>query len=194
MSTYYEVIELLGGMTIVLGALFAFIGKIWLSRVVERNKHELSTELRMLEKDLNAANQKLDAQLQHSVFVSQVQFDREYKIYGEAWGHLVELKIATSQLRPLLDYINPEQTEEERKKERYDKFVDPFNEFSSHIEKNKPFFSAKVYDDLNAVRSECLNESAYFKHGKLGDTNYYEHATENNREIARLIDVACDSI
>ncbi|HHX8650519.1 TPA: hypothetical protein ACVO32_004407 [Vibrio diabolicus] len=194
MEYYREVVELLGGVTLVLGGLFAFISKIWLSRIIERNKSDLAIELKKLEQDLTSANQRLDAQLQHSVFVSQVQFDKEYRIYGDAWELLVELKIVTSQLRPIFDHIDPSQSEEERKAERYNQFIAPFNAFSTTLEKNKPFFSESVYAALIAVRNACYDESVDYKYGKSADRDYYEKAVENNRNIGKLVDLACEAM
>ncbi|SHF56510.1 hypothetical protein SAMN02745753_02200 [Marinomonas polaris DSM 16579] len=194
MEYYSEAIKLLGGTTIVLAAFFGFVGKIWLSRIVEKNKSELTLELKRLEQELVASNKRLDADLQHSIFVSQVQFDKEYKIYGEVWEYLVELNVSTSQLRPVFDTINENQLEDDRKRERYNNFATPFNKFASTIEKNKPFFSLAVYQTLSDVRKACYNESVDYKHGKSSDQNYYKNSVENNREISALIDLACESI
>ncbi|MGF1903403.1 MULTISPECIES: hypothetical protein [Aliivibrio] len=194
MEYYDEIVELLGGITVVLAALFAFISKIWLSRIIEHNKNKLMLKLKKVEHELGIANKRLDAQLQHSVFVSQVQFDKEYRIYGEVWECLVELKIATGNLRPWMDKTDPQQSEKERILERYNAFITPFNNFSMALEKNKPFFSKKVYQALSDVRNECDNESIDYKYGKSTDKNYYECAVQNSRKIAELIDLSCDVI
>lgn len=194
MEYYSEIVKLLGGTTIVLAGLFGFIGKIWLSRIIERDKSELSLEIKKLEQEIITANKRLDAELQHSIFVSQVQFDKEYKVYGEAWANLVELKIATQQLRPMLDHIDPSQTEEDRKTERYKNFITPFNDFSTTMEKNKPFFSLTVYETLSAIRKACLNEGIEYKHGNSSDLTYFDNAEKNSKEISGLIEGACDAI
>lgn len=100
-----EIIALLGGATIVLAALFAFIGKLWLSRDIEREKYNLQKQMIQIQNELSATNKKLEAELQRSIHVDKIQFDYEFKIYQEVWSSLVSLRMVTMRLRPTIDEV-----------------------------------------------------------------------------------------
>jgi len=62
-----------------------------------------------------------------TVFVDKLQFEHEHAIYKQAWETLYLLLKATLQLRPTIDFFNPDESEEERMNGRMNAFVDPFN-------------------------------------------------------------------
>ncbi|MDN3617215.1 hypothetical protein ACFFUS_00075 [Vibrio gallaecicus] len=154
----------------------------------------MKTKLTAFEQELKATNNKLEAGLQKSIAISQIQFEKEYLIYGEIWEALVSLKIATDGLRPIMDYVDPKQSEDERKQERMTQFIDPFNSFSLLLQTHKPFYSSSVYEALSNVRTKCHHESVDFDVGKKNDPDYYKEAVANSREISSLIDDACTAI
>jgi hypothetical protein len=194
MEVYEELLKILGGTTLVLAALFGFISKVWLSKIIEAQKLEMKTKMAAFEQELKTTNKKFEAELQKTIAISQIQFEKEYLIYGEIWEALVSLKIATDSLRPLMDYIDPKQSEDERKQERMKNFIVPFNSFSLLLQKHKPFYSASVYEALSNVRTKCHHESVDFDVGKKNDPDYYKEAIANSREISSLIDDACTAI
>jgi hypothetical protein len=194
MEVYEELLKTLGGVTLVLAALFAFISKIWLSKIIENQKNEMKVKFAAFEQELKITNKKFEAELQKSIAISQIQFEKEYLIYGEIWESLVQLKIATDRLRPIMDYRDPNQNEDERKKERMTQFINPFNSFSLLLQKHKPFYSSSVYEALSNVRTKCHHESVDYDVGKQNDIGYYKEAVANSREISSLIDDACTAI
>jgi hypothetical protein len=194
MEVYEELLQILGGITLVLAALFGFISKVWLSKIIEAQKLEMKAKLTTFEQELKKTNKKFEAELQKSIAISQIQFEKEYLIYGEIWEALVSLKIATDSLRPIMDYVAPEQSEDEIKQKRMKNFIDPFNSFSLLLQKHKPFYPISVYEALSNVRTKCHHESVDFEVGKKNDRDYYKEAVANSREISSLIDDACTSI
>ncbi|WP_047691630.1 hypothetical protein [Vibrio sp. ZOR0018] len=188
------IIGLLGGGTVVLAALFAFISKIWISRIVETNKAELQKDLLSLKKELDSTNKKLDAELQSATYISQVQLEHEYKVYRDIWASLVELKSATMHLRPFMDYVDPNQSQEDRIRERLQPFVVKFNEMYKVLEHNKPFYPQDIYEALDRVCEKCRHESIDSEYIECNNAEYYKEAQTNRREIIDLISSACDAI
>ena len=115
--------------------MFAFIGKLWLSRIIEQEKASLQSKLTTLQANLNATTKKFEAELQRSVHIDKLQFDYEFKIYKEVWFALVELRIATMRLRPTFDQLDPLQSKENRIKERQDAFFKSLANYRDVVEK-----------------------------------------------------------
>lgn len=107
MESLYDVFKILGGVTAILVGLFTLISKIWLSRIIEKYKHELQIELKNIQHELEVTNRKLEAEIQSSIYISQKQLEHEYAIYQNIWISLTELKNATLRLRPTMDYVDP---------------------------------------------------------------------------------------
>ena len=189
-----QIFALLGGVTVIVAALFAFIGKLWLSRIIEKDKHQLQKQILSINDELSTTSKKLEAELQRSIHIGKVQFEHEFSIYKEVWVTLIELRMATMRLRPALDHINPDQSEEERTKERLNAFYAPFQEFRNVIEKNKPFYSSKVYESLEAVLEVCYGESVDFEYKERKKSEYYKEARENHKKIIESIDRTCEAI
>ena len=194
MDSFYDVFKVLGGVTAILVALFTFISKIWLSRIVEKNKYELQVELKSVQYDLDVTNRKLDAEIQSSVYISQKQLEHEYDIYQNVWASLIELKNATMQLRPLMDYVDPKKTREEVIRERLQVFGEKYNQFAAVILHNKPFYPQSVFDVLDRVIEKCRHESIDSEYIERNNSEYYKEAQENRQEIIGLIDNACTKI
>lgn len=189
-----DIIALLGGVTVVLAALFGFIGKLWLSRIVEKEKHELQKQVMIIQNDLSATNKKLEAELQRSIYVDKMQFEYEFQIYKEVWSSLVSLRMVTMRLRPTLDYIDPKQSNEDRQRERLQAFAGPFENYRDIIEKNKPFYSPIVYKALADILEKCYGESIDFEYAERDSREYFKEARKNEKQIVEAIDFACEAI
>ncbi|EHC07694.1 hypothetical protein Sbal625DRAFT_0025 [Shewanella baltica OS625] len=194
MESYNEIIKILGGTTLVLAALFGFIGKVWLAKIVENYKVNLQQQLLEVQSDIDATNKKLNAKLQSATYISQIQLEHEYKIYQEIWVLLVELKTSTLRLRPAMDYVEPNQSQEDRIRERLQVFAEKFNAVFKALEHNRPFYPHEIYQVLDHVCEKCRHESIDSEDIERNNSEYYKEARKNQQEIVALINSACDSI
>ena len=194
MEVVNEVFSVLGGVTVVLAGLFAFISKVWISRIVDKNKFELQVELNNIQNELNLTNKKLDAELQNSIYISQIQLEHEYKIYQNVWALLIDLRNSTLRLRPMMDYVDPKKSKEEIIKERLCVFGDNYNTFAMALEQNKPFYPQEVYDVLDSVSEKCRHESIDSEYIERKNSEYYKEAQSNRKEILELINNSCSVI
>jgi len=182
-----EIAAVLGGYTVVLGALFAFLGRVWVLRIVEREKYSL-------QRQLDETNRKLQAELDRDLHISKTQFDNEFTNYKSIWVCLVDLRSSTLQIRPMLDYIDPNESKEDRLKLRLEKFRDSFNALREQIEKNKPFYATSVYESLTNVVALCHSEAIDAEYHERSQREYWKEADENRKNIASAIDETCESI
>ncbi|GIA35922.1 hypothetical protein ACEO96_18790 [Vibrio anguillarum] len=194
MESYNEIIQILGGTTVVLAALFGFIGKVWLAKIIENHKASLQQQLLELQAKVDATNKKLNAELQSATYISQIQLEHEYKIYQEIWALLVELKTATLTLRPIMDYVDPNQSQQDRIRERLQAFSEKFNAVFKALEHNRPFYPNEIYEVLDHVCEKCRHESIDSEYIERNNAEYYKEARKNQQEIVTLINSACDKI
>ena len=77
-----QLIAALGGYAVVLAGLFAIIGKIWVSRIIERERNAL-------QRQLDETNRRLQFELDRDLHVGKTQFDLELNNYKAIWVCLV---------------------------------------------------------------------------------------------------------
>ncbi len=180
MKTLSEILGLLGGVSAVVTCLIAYFGKLRLEKY---------------KSNLHSTNQKLKTLLEQSSHVTKAQFDKKFEIYQEIWSALIPLKQYTMQLSPMLDQFDPKESEEERIRNRLSKFGDAFKVYRDLIEKNKPFYSEKVYLSLSKVLESCYGSAVDYEF--KDDKNlkeYWEQQRKNNGIIYKAIDDSCEII
>lgn len=195
---YQELLKVVGGAAVVLAGLSVFLSKVWSQRIArhegearDRRIAELKSQLDGQAAEMKA---KLDVVVQRTVHVSKLQFEHEYEIYRAAWERLVSLRQATLSLRPTMDWIDSNETKEERMQKRIEAFREPHNTLLDVVEKNKPFYPPKIYDALSAVREKCRHELIDYEYVERPTSEYYKEARKNHEEILSLIEIACEAI
>lgn len=180
METINIILTILGGGSAILTALFAYFGNLRLEK---------------FKSDLSDTNSKLRASLDSSVHVSKAQFDKEFSIYQGIWISLVALRARTLSLRPVMDFHDTNETEDERVARRLKAFGEAFSNFRDVMEQNKPFYSILVYKSLVEIFDLCHTESIEYQHKESGwSKEYWESSMENNKKIIEAIDACCELI
>ena len=174
------ILGVLGGTSAVLTGLFAYFGNLRLEKY---------------KADLEATNTKLKGFLESSVHVSKVQFDKEFSIYQQIWVLLVALRAKTLSLRPVMDFGDPNETEEARMQKRLKSFGEAFFAFRDAMEENRPFYAHSVYECLCQIFDLCHTESIEYQYKEPGwSKDYWEKSRENNQKIIAEIDSCCELI
>ncbi|MDP1864310.1 MAG: hypothetical protein Q8K52_10440 [Thiobacillus sp.] len=195
---YSELLKVAGGAAVLLAALSAFLGRIWMTRIASREAATRDSKLAELkasfERQGTELKARLDIAVQRTVFVDKLQFEHEYKIYQQAWEHLFALRHATLALRPILDTFDPAENGEDRMKRRMGAFAAPHNTYLEVVHKNKPFYPEKVYAALDEVREKCRTEVDDYEYIERPRKEYWAEARKNREEILTAIDAACEAI
>ncbi len=174
------VLNTLGGVSVILTGLFAYFGNLRL----EKFKAVLAD-----------TNTKLKSALESSVHVSKAQFDKEFAIYQQIWVLLVALRAKTLSLRPVMDRVDPKETEEDRMQRRLNEFGEAFFSFRNAMEQNRPFYAHSVYECLVEIFEICHEESIDYEYKELGwSKEYWQKSRENNQKIVATIDSCCELI
>lgn len=180
LEIFTPILEMLGGASVILTGLFAYFGNLRLEKY---------------KADIEATNTKLSGFMESSVHVSKAQFDKEFSIYQQIWMLLVELRVKTLSLSPVMDYVDPDETEEERMQKRLLSFNEAFVAFRNGMEHNRPFYVHSVYVSLNQILKLCHTESIEYRYKKSnGDTDFWKKTIMNHQNIVDSIDSCCELI
>ncbi len=174
--------------------LSTWIGNIIASKIIEKNRFKFQTEIEAIKKEANIALEKVRAFSEKDLFIHRLQFEKEFSIYVELWGKLIELKRATSFLRPIIDYVIEGETEEERKKRRLEEFGKAFTDVNGVFQKSRPFYSEEVYKSVNEIIQIANSEGAQYKFSDSIRFDDYEKAEKHVTLINERIENVCNSI
>ena len=94
-------------------------------------------------------------------------------------------------LRPVMDYVSPNETEEERIQIRLSDFAKCYENFTKIIANNQPFYPKEIFDELIDLSHVMYGEAVDYKHSKVTQRdldNYWKKAEENQTKIIDSID------
>ncbi|MBP6468904.1 MAG: hypothetical protein KBE23_03090 [Chloroflexi bacterium] len=151
-------------------------------------------QLEHVRSELKSTEQKLQAALDSRISISRTQYDKEFEIYLELWSLLVDLRRAVLGLRPTVDSYDPEESEDERKKKRFEAFKESFYKFKDAVEKNKPFYSIEVFAVIDEFLDTVYSEGWDYIESEKRDRDYWKAALENRKIISQQVDNACEAI
>lgn len=195
---YSELLKVVGGASVVLAALSAFVGRVWLERIARREN--LAREKELLEIraqiDRQAAELKSarDAATQRTVLVDKVQFEHEYAIYKSAWTELCWLRQVTVQLRSVVQQEPLSELSEDDHQAKLKQFKKPFDALKLTVETNRPFYPLQVHEALQAVVSACARELALAHIPASDKEDFWREAGKSHKAINDTIDAACEAI
>ena len=193
-----ELLKIAGGASVVLCGLSAFVGRIWINRIANNERSEREAEIATLRANLERTNEdviaRLDAALQRTIHVDKLQFEHEYEVYRGVWKTLFSLREATMKLRPALDSVPTEESEEERVQRRIDEFRGPYNSFVEAVEENRPFYDDGVYSSLRNVLKLCRTEVINYQYKERSWSEYWKEAEASREAILGAIEAVCSAI
>lgn len=179
MEILKNILALFGGASIVLSGLVAYLGKI---------------RLEAFKSQLQQTESKLKGLLDRAVHVTKTQFDKEFTIYQQIWASLVPLRAATLSLRPMLDHVDPNESEEDRMRRRLTEFSGGFATFRDLVEQHKPFYAPEVYASLAVIMQLCHEEAIDYQYKSDDRREYWEGQKKSRDAIIHAIDSCCELI
>lgn len=115
------------------------------------------------------------------------------------WEAAVDLRFATQKLRPILEYIDPDESEEARWQRKFGAFSERRNLFLEAMEKQRIFYPSDIYDRpknlLERAGSEMIDcQTALASgEGRMPPRSYLQ-AQENHAKLIQTIDSICDTL
>ncbi|XPF93093.1 hypothetical protein ACM9HF_13820 [Colwellia sp. RE-S-Sl-9] len=137
-------------------------------------------------KQLESTRAELSSQINTHGF----RYEKEYEVLAELSALLVDVRDASLSLRPALDFVVPNKTDEEVKKERLTRYFDALRALYVIREKKRPFYPSEIYQSIRAIEKESRSESIAYQYDDPNEGNkqiaYWDKAKENQDKITEL--------
>jgi len=186
----------IGGAGLLLFGLASFLGKLWAERILGKEKYAIDKELASIQLKSSELITCLQATLDRAQHANRATFDHEFSTYKEIWGKVVDLRAAALSLRPMMDFIDPNQSEDDRKMERLTRFHNSIAPFWQTYEKNRPFLPEQIYNELSELVDLTHKEEAQYRFTspKEDVLKYWDQSKSAREKIVASSDRICNLI
>lgn len=182
-KTVLAIIGSVGGA----GVIIIFVGK-WLAqliadRVIQSKQHQIDIELTEMHGKFELELEQYRTKATEYTYVSQLQFETEFKVYQSLFQSLYVFGSSTAILFPEYDEL-PKDSEERKKLyiERYTRFCAAYDEFSSVLEQNAPFIPKHLYESFLSFTSQANDISCMYP-----DIRIHSDDSSHNGEDRKII-------
>ncbi len=158
------VIAGLGGSSVIILGLSGWLGRLWANRIFEKEKIKYEKDLEDYKKEINIEMQKLKTLDEKALYITKIQYEKEFEIYQNIWKSLVECIRASKNLYPIFQEVPSDEAElEEFNKNKYTTYVSAYNSFLEITTSYAPFYQEEFYNDLLELRKRCNEIGIIFK-------------------------------
>ena len=138
------------------------------------------------------------AAIESRLGIHQFRYQREFEILVRLSKKVVELRDATTMLRPESEYVNPDESEDERKRRKLARYTSASRELYQFYEPRRPFLPEALLKSLRVLDQVVWHEVIQFRHrspqGADYDPKYWENALENAAKIQAAADAVLAAI
>jgi hypothetical protein len=96
--------------------------------------------------------------------IHQFRYQREFEILLQLSEEVVELRDATVMLRPEGEYVNPEESDEERKRRKLARYTTASRDLYQFYEPRQPFFAEPMLASLRVLDQVAWREVVQYRH------------------------------
>ncbi|WP_158972635.1 hypothetical protein [Paraglaciecola sp. L3A3] len=175
-----------------------YFGKKGENLATKEDITEITDKIESVKKDyahqLEATRAELTSQLQNNSY----RYEKEYSILESLTESLVDVRNCANRLRPVVDIVTKDKTEEEIKKERLQALHNARLSLYEIREKKRPFYPKNIYNSLCDIDTLAHSESVKYQYhspsyGNEFDT-YWEEAEKNQKEIAEKSNISINLV
>lgn len=130
----------------------------------------------------------LETKAENKRLVHRFQFEKEFSIYTELWGKVIDLRIKASSLRPIIDVRPKGKTQEEIKQERLKEWNTAYNELVNLFQHNKPFYSDEIYQETKQLIHIAHSEAIDYNLLEEAKKDYWDKGKQNIEAIDKHLD------
>jgi hypothetical protein len=124
------------------------------------------------------------------IFVHTIQFEKEFDVYKSLWPELLKLRNATHQLRPTVEFVDPNESEQEVHKRKGIEFNNAYKDCGKIFENNKPFYPEDIFVEIEAILKIARKEAVEWRH-QPKELEYFKNAEKNIDLILSKIEKVC---
>lgn len=130
--------------------------------------------------------ENIKADLSSELHIKQTRYLKEYEILADLTEKVVDLRDAARGLRPITEYVDPNESEDERKRRKLQVYQGAARAFYRLKENKRPFFPKPIYDKLNSLDQVAWDEAINYKNGiRNRHVDYWTQAEAGSQTIMR---------
>lgn len=137
----------IGGIGVIICGFASFLAKHWSNYYMEKTKDKYQKEFAEIKQGYDKELTEIKSKFDNLLFISNMQYEKEFKIYQEIWDALIEcdnaFKVNYSIIKKI-DKNDPLRVD----RDNAIKFSAAYGNFLMKIRKNEPFYDDAIYDDL----------------------------------------------
>lgn len=176
-----------GGAGAIMIALSKFFGERVAERWLEGVKAGYATQLAHVEHELAQLGKRHQAQLDHSVTVSRVQFEEEFRSVREIWKFIARARASAV---AIVERSVPEDDTPDKQLERFvaarNRFARDHSRLVIAVDNNSPFYPQAIYSAVDAFRSRTTLELMQLKNRKPLTSEWFDQRETAHTEIIAL--------
>lgn len=168
------------GAAVLVGPLAVWLGKVWAARILERDRVRYQTQMETLLQELRTRSSK-------ELYVHQLQFETEFRVYLDLWKDVVALDQAASEFREMK--ISSSKPLEEQRAD----FMQAHNRLRERVDKQRPFYAPDVWESARVILKKSAN--VFLLHSMNEPSEVPWTQTEKLlEEVVEAIESLCNSI
>ena len=138
------------------------------------------------------------AAIESRLGIHQFRYQREFEILVRLSKKVVELRDATTMLRPESESVNPDESDDDRKQRKLARYTSASRDLYQFYETRRPFLPEALLQSLRVLDQVAWHEVVQFRHrspqGADYDPKYWENALENAAKIQAAADAVLAAI
>ena len=159
--------------------------------LLQRYEAKHQTTLTRLKSELEGEIRTLQTSLDRTVFIHRTQFETEFTALRDIWAKVASVRAKMGTVRPLMDVIPQNETQDQRDEREYQRFKafhDAFIDLLNAVDGQSPFIPEDIYRKLEEViqvaRGEALEVQV-----ERGDRDrqvirdWYQRGRENFQQL-----------
>lgn len=185
------------GGSAVLAALVGIFGRRWVDGALAKKKAGYSKELADLQAQYAQKLEAIKAEIDRSIFVTNVHFETEFDALKRTFGAATDLKYLVLALRPVFDIVPEDPTSRKgRKAETLLNCMNAYNVFSSAYDNLSPFYPEDIYTEFQKCAQAANQEIAEVRLGidDMSAHGWRDQARENQDKFVTAYNAASELI
>lgn len=176
-----------------------YFGKKGENLATKEDISEITDKIESVKTDYAKLLESTRAELSSQINRHGFRYEKEYEVLNDLTALLVDVRDASLNLRPELDFKDPHKSEDDIKIERLQRLYQARRELYVVREKKRPFYPDEIYQSILSVEKVAHIESIQYQYDDpFADKNfrrdYWEKAASNQKEITHKAEEAMSKI
>jgi hypothetical protein len=170
---------------------------VWVGRILEQDRVKYEELLEWVRAEHDRATRRMQAGLEHAVYVSRAQFEVELAALREIWAAIAHVRSRVVGLRPG-GHFEPKFEHSEGSladfMERRDAFINAHLALVTAVDKHSPFVPAEIYRIVDNLCVRTTKEKIELETKMPFESDWYDRGDKAISDVQVLADLTSDKI